>query len=825
MEFLRKSTILLGTSLALLSTSSFAAIEGLVLRSGLDAEVVYDGSAGEFQIGLPSQLALDPQTGDLYFGNSVQGQDSYIMIVNPETGAASKFPFFGNGIAFNSDGSTLYFGLANLMLGVWNRDTDEYRKFTILPGVEAVQVVDDGSEKGKLLVANSDYGKNILGVDAVWEVDQGDGYYQTVMQFNEGSIDVGVNFAALDAMAVDGSGNIYTLTGQGKVLVRMSDGSYEEGNTAPVTISGLMQGGLGASPDGMVYYLDTGSGEVFGYFPDGSQVMVAYGAPLGASINTDGGIISDGNSIYLINDKKQIIRIFAAGGQALNTLLASNLGTSTINGVINDPDGLPLSGVEVSLRDKSILSTFTNASGEFSFTVASGLYHVKAELANYGDFNAPVVSNANTSTDLAIGLASFLPGYLPPGLEADIIATKSADSISGSSDVTFDVEGNLYSLNHSNGTITKTIFDPETAEVLQTFVAAKGGGISNAWAVAVGDDLNMYSSSSNSGLMRLPPADPDNLIDLVVDPDDEGIVRDQNGIDRMVSYVTDIDGIAKMSNGDMMLTSGSGGSIIDGFPEGTVDTLIRYNPTTGAQTLFSRGYPAGSTSSVFFNPDVLKSDANDLLYVTNKAGNVVRVDTSGVATLIWPGDATGTTYPEGLSSYTAFNADPQGNMYLKGADTLGTPVLRMIDPADDHNILVVASELSPSSAFGGFEFTDGGRSVVLSEWNFLLRIRATDGRTITENIVSPPTGATATIRKGASLFANPDSKAYAIKEKPHHEIEDFTVIDPATVKLPALWFNETKAESPAETSSSGGGAMSWLLVCGLFFLKRKKVKH
>ncbi|MCJ8268426.1 MAG: hypothetical protein MJK04_03400, partial [Psychrosphaera sp.] len=252
----------------------------MVLRAGLQAEVVYDGSAdgsGTLKISQVGQMAIDPKTGELYFGNSVTGEDDFIMIVNPTTGDVRKFPYFGNGIAFNKDGSVFYFGLVNLMLGVWYRDTDEYRKFTILPGVEGVQVVDDGTAKGRLLVANSDYGKNILGVDTVWEVNQDDGFYQPVLRFSDGSGEAGVNFAAMDGMGIDGSGNIYTLTGQGNVLIRKSDGSYVEGNSAPVTSSGLMQGGLGASPDGVVYMQDTGSGEIFAYMPDGSQVMVAYG--------------------------------------------------------------------------------------------------------------------------------------------------------------------------------------------------------------------------------------------------------------------------------------------------------------------------------------------------------------------------------------------------------------------------------------------------------------------------------------------------------------------------------------------------------------------
>jgi hypothetical protein len=831
MEILKRTMVF--TVLLWCFASLAEPVEGVILRAGLDAEVIYDGlpdGNGVIKVGQTRQMTIDPKTGNLYFGNILPDGESFIMIVDPKTGETSKFPYFGNGLAFNKDGSRFYFGLANLMLGVWYRDIDEYRKFTILPGVEGIQVVDDGSEFGRLLVANSDYGKNILGVDTVWEVDQNDGFYQPVLRFSDGSSEVGVNFAAVDSMAVDGNGDIYTMTGQGKILIRKANGSYVEGNSAPVTSSGLMEGGLGASPDGIVYLQDTGSGEIFANLPNGKQVMLAYGEAFEQLNNiTDGGLSSDGSSLYITNARGKIIRIFANSQSSLLSNLQADSQAAVVNGVIKDGFGTPLAGVAVRLRDKSVAPMLTNSEGQFSFNVSEGLYHVLATLPNYGDFNSRVTATASLTTDLDIAMASFLPGYLPPGLVADIVATKSANAISGSSDVTFDHQGNLYSLNHSNGTITKTLLDPQTREIQSTFIAAKGGGISNAWAIAVGDDLKMYASSSNSGLLELPEAQAEEPTLLSVDPDDPRIVKDQFGVDRMVSFVTDIDGVAKMNNGDIMFTSGSGGSIIDGFPEGTVDTLIRYNPSTGTQSLFSRGFPAGSGDSVFFNADVLKSDSSDQLYVTNKGGNVVTVDTQGAANLVWRGNGEG--FPEGLSSYTAFNADSLGSMFLKGVDTQGVPVLRMIDPTDDHKLLIVASQLSPSSGFGGFEFDQEGQSVVLSEWNFLLRISSTDGRTIAQNIVDPrPLRPTTNPRP--SLHANEDARASYIAHIPQQVAEDFTQIDPTTVKLPALWAFERGSSSstvaPVEVvstqsqSSSGGGTLFWLLA-GMFLLGTSRV--
>ena len=174
---------------------------------------------------------------------------------------------------------------------------------------------------------------------------------------------------------------------------------------------------------------------------------------------TDGSVGSDGQSLYVVNAQGKVIRIYATDGGSLASVLQTDLGDAVLDGVITDAVGLPLAGVSVRLRDANVTPVATAADGSFSFNVKGGLYHIVATLPNYGDFNAQVSINSGQTAGLGIAMASFLPGFLPPGLTADIIATKSADAIEGSSDVTFDIEGHLYSLNHSNGTITKTVLD------------------------------------------------------------------------------------------------------------------------------------------------------------------------------------------------------------------------------------------------------------------------------------------------------------------------------------------------------------------------------
>ena len=119
--------------------------------------------------------------------------------------------------------------------------------------------------------------------------------------------------------------------------------------------------------------------------------------------------------------------------------------------------------------------------------------------------------------------------------------------------------------------------------------------------------------------------------------------------------------------------------------------------------------------------------------VGNRNGDVVRINTSGDAELIWPGNGAGK--PDGLGAFSCLNDDGQGHLFVRGDTGDGSQsVIRMIHPSG-LELLPVAIGLS--QCFGGFQFSDDGRELLISDDHNILLIKSPDERTIADHLLSP----------------------------------------------------------------------------------------
>ncbi|PCH94916.1 MAG: hypothetical protein COB83_10220 [Gammaproteobacteria bacterium] len=703
-------------------------LEQVIWRQGLQGEVIYNKKDPQnLGIGTPRQLAIDPTTGDIYIGQlTVSGGN--ILVIDPNDSSAHTINFFSSGLAFSADGNTLYFGVSTLMLGAWFKQQDIYRKFAIIPAIETVQVTPNGT----LYVATSDFGPKGLYPNSVIKVDTSNAHFEPAFTLQQASKALGVTMNTLNAMAIDGIGNIYIGDNQGRIVIQKTDGSFIEGNSRPITLGGINNAGLGSSSDGLVYHYDGAAGEVFAYSAEGERILLAYGEQLTADKLSGTGVASDGKTLYIVSDQAELIRVTATNGANLLDVISNSLGDSSIRGVVIDElSQQPLSGAKISLHNGS--TTTSDSSGFFAFNLAVGLYEVSI---THEDFLRKIINidvKNQTGENFTIALQSALPSWLAAGISAEIIANNKNNDISGATDVDLDTEGNLWAINHNNASITKTLLDPITRAVIDTFTFAQGGSMANAWFIVSDDNLNVFTSTSNAGVLKLPPLENEQPWFLNNDSNSPNKVIDQLGVNRMDSLITDVDGGAKLSNGDIVLVSGAGGSILPNLPEGTFDSLIRQTPS-GEQSIISRGLDVQG-QEIFENPDITKIDAQDRLLVSNRNGNLVRVNAgNGIAELIWPGDGDGKS--ESLSAYTTINDDGDGYLFVRGASTVvGGNRLSMISP-DGQNLLLLAGGLS--SDYGGFVFDDNGRSVIVSDWDVLLRLSTNDGRTIAENLLTVP---------------------------------------------------------------------------------------
>ncbi|CAM2006833.1 carboxypeptidase regulatory-like domain-containing protein [Acanthopleuribacter pedis] len=700
-----------------------------VTMPGLTAEIIYNVSTPDpLGLDLPQDLSVDPLSGDLFIAQN--GASANILRVDLGGGQVSSIGFASEGLAFAPDG-TLYFGLSNFLLGAWFRESGLFRKFAIIPAVRGVAV----TREGRLLVGRGSFGPAGLFTDSILEVDRGDGFFQQVFDTAEAESATGLDLSVMSAMTVDSSGGLYAGYNSGILVKKRLDGSFVSINERPIRISGLNEFGLGHF-DGLVYQYDTGSGTVFAIDEQEHVSVLMFGEVLrgvGASVS---GITSDGSNIYFAGDRNQLWRIRAEGGASLSSVINADRGTGTLAGTIRVLfSDLPLA--EAELRFQNGQSVVTAADGSFSISLEAGLYEVAVSKADFSTSILNVQITAGETTTLDFPLNPGLPERLAPGLAAEVVARYPADPTLGSSDVSFDREGNFYSMNFGNGTISKHILDPETREHLRSYIFASGGNLSNSFIVAVDDDLNVYASTGNDGVLMLPPRGDEVPYELTADSNDASIVRDQDGVNRVISRVRDVDGIAVRPDGSLVFSSGSGGSPIPGIPDGTFNSLVDFR--NGVESIFSRGVPSGATESVFSNNDILKVDAQGRLMVGTDSGNVARIDPDGRVELIWPGDGAGK--PDGAGAFSGLNNDGNGNLFLRGLTGDGSDnTLRMITP-DGNDLITVASGMR--QCFGGFGFDRGGRDVYVSEGRLVIRIFTRDGRTIAENLLNPPEQPTA----------------------------------------------------------------------------------
>lgn len=798
-------------------------LDQVVWRQGLQGEVVYNKKDPQnLGIGAPKQLAIDPTTGEIYIGQLTENGGN-ILVVNPDNANARSIDFFSNGLGFTADGSTLYFGVSTLMLGAWFKQQDIYRKFAIIPAIESIQVTPDGT----LYAATSDFGPKGLYPNSVIKVDTSNAHFEPVFTLQQASKAIGITMNTLNAMAIDGVGNVYVGDNQGRIAIQKTDGSFIEGNSRLVTLSGINNAGLGSSSDGLVYHYDGAAGEIFAYSAEGERILLAYGEQLIASKLSGTGVVSDERNLYIVSDKAELIRITATDGASLLDVINNSLGDSSIQGVVIDElSQQPLSGAKISLHDGS--TTTSDSNGFFAFNLAVGLYEVSI---THEDFLRKIINidvKNQTEENFTIALQSALPSWLAAGISAEIIANNKNNDISGATDVDLDTEGNLWAINHNNASITKTLLDPITRAVIDTFIFAQGGSMANAWFIVSDDNLNVFTSTSNAGVLKLPPLENEQPWLLNNDSNSSNKVIDQLGVNRMDSLITDVDGGAKLSNGDIVLVSGAGGSILPNLPEGTFDSLIRQTPS-GEQSIISRGLDAQG-QEIFENPDITKIDAQDRLLVSNRNGNLVRVNAgNGIAELIWQGNGDGKS--ESLSAYTTINDDGDGYLFVRGASTVvGGNRLSMISP-DGQNLLLLAGGLS--SDYGGFVFDDNGRSVIVSDWDVLLRLSSNDGRTIAENLLTPPvsnqrlesyhkTKALAEQATQAKALQNNNEQTIrTIVWQPQRFESTFYDPDDFNNNAPQYWAaSANEAKNEAKTPQNNGASIWYLLallMSNLFF--------
>jgi len=835
MEILRKLFI---TGITLVSFLPM--LQAAEVRTGLTLERIYcenesgvDGCAVNEHLGtVITDMAVDPLSGNLFIGQSIEisgvcaddtRRNGNIMVLDPSSGQVQDMgmslkcddgslssvpyiPFYSRALDFTTDG-TMYFGVSKSLLASWRRasesDSGVFRIFSSIPKIVDLEV----SASDDVYVGVDNRGPESLHDNAVLLVDKSDGYFSPVVTFDElVAADVATgDISNLSRITVDAAGNFAIGYAKGETFIKQSnDGAISFINPRSGDVGGVNNTSLAATPNGMLLQVDSASGHIYAVLPDGTVTLAAYGDELKSVVNSDSAITTDGSVLYLVNANRAIYRLTTTASD-LMTSISTSLGEGTVSGTATDAiSGEPIEGVLVTLSNG--VSTTSAANGQYSLAVSAGLYEVTLSLEGFNTVSESV-NVENGGTVVADASFSDLPSYVAPGLEVDIVASQQQDGITRASDVTLDANGDLYAMNNSISSIIKIELDPVTRENVGSRTIAEGVGDGGAWFVTVDQSFNIFTSYGSAGVVMFKELAGD-VVTLSPLGGDTSQIVDQNGTNRMISFVGDVDGGAVLSDGRFIFSSGSGAGPSANFPDGTFNTLVSHN--NGSEAIYSQGLPAGGGEPVFSNNDLVKLDSEDRVLVTNAHGNLVRVSSNGDAELIWPGD-DGDGGLESVGGYTNFSADMNGNMFARGsfsdAPTAleGGGSLRMISEDRTQFITAVAGVRS----WSGVAWDPDGQTVFLANKHVIYKVSSIDDRTIAENLLDE------------AYVAPSFSANIGISDGGRPVEYDESGYENALISTHLFKSLET---SQPETQSSGGGVISWLMIISaLFWFRRRKV--
>ncbi len=713
--------------MALLMAYLYLALEQPIqVGPGLEIQAIYQ-VADPLPGGLgqpPWDMDIDPLTGRVYIAQTTQ-QGGNILWIDLNQGTAGTLPFFSQGLGFAPDG-TLYFGVSNFILGTWQRDSGIYLKFAIIPSVRGVDVTSGGD----LFVAESSFGPQGLYPDTILSVDRGDGFFEPVWSTDEAEQQTGIPLNVLTSFAIGDDQTIYAGYHTGELVIKSPSGPYQLVNLRGATIGGLNEFPVEVDQNGVLYQYDVSTGQIFAITKSGEISLLAFGDAIRGHRFSNGAIVSDGFHIYLVADYQVLYQIKPTQSASILAAITEPRPSVPVQFIIQDQFTKELLA-DVRIKRQGGLEQLTDDSGSSTLDLAEGLYEFLISKPGYRTLAINIVVEGDEGIQFRLELNPGLPDIVAPGLVADILANNTQDGINGSSDVAIDLNGNVYSMNFKNGAISHHRLNQDTRELEQSRIVATGGGLANSFIVSVDAQFNLYASIGNDGVMVLP-FDPQATYQLLNDPQDAAIVRDQLGINRSLSLIRDVDGIAASPSGDLFFSSGAGGAPTANFPNGTFNSVVQRH-MDGNESIFSRGIPSGGGDPLFSNNDITKLDNQNRLLVGTRTGDVVRVNHDGSAELIWPGD--GKDKPDGLGAFSCINSDGSGHLFVRGDNGDGTSsMLRMISP-DGEQLFTVCAGLT--QCFGGFEFDEDGRSVIIGDDNNLVRIRSLDGRSIAENLLFP----------------------------------------------------------------------------------------
>ena len=861
--------------------AAFALIAVLALTAEATAEDIVDeiefanGLAGEQlvpaeDIEQVERISRDPLTGALVLAGEPAGEEggnNFLRVVDKDDGSVELEKILSEDVLisaldFTPDG-TMFFSVANLLIGGWFREEDVFRSITPIAGATFVETTNNGNV---FITSSARAGGQFSFRDRILRINRSNGISTPVFDTEVLNEQLELDIAGIETAAVnDETGAIYAGYIGGESFVRRPNGNYAEFFPFRQDVGGVNPGSLQLGPNNEVLYqFDVAAGQLFAIdlTKDTPNRTLLSASRVFRTGNGRGvlDIAPDGQSAVIATGAGGVVRVSPEDGRTLREYIQGKTGTRDVEGTITAASGDPVpEGTEVSLSngrtDAESVSAETRADGTYTLEdVPAGFYEVRLSNAPRGlqdDFRTLDVPAGSATLDTPgtdfedVPLVEPNGDRLAEGLSSETLAD-GLDGIGSNTDVTFGPDFNsIYTTSFNNANVVRIVLDEETREVADVQTVAEGGGLRFAsFGMYVDSVGNIYVSWAKEGVLRLPPRDfSDFTYQLEQSGSDPLSVVDQDGNDLVFSLITDMDGMNEFNNGDFILSSGNLGD--QSAP--TFDTLIRRRPD-GQETIYSNGVlcndPGGG--KIWNNVNNIHRVADSDDFYVDGANPIVRVradqtDNEGTqcVDVVWPGPSglEGSEKEVAVLPFSQANDDCSGppngalnecNVFIRGgfSDAEGVDI-RLIDPDDPNKLLKVAEGVT--IGFANLMFDENGRSLIYPAQNSIIRIQSEvrpDGTrpTIAEVVsgaASDNDNVAAAVAASTTLASHPDTGLDARQERassPDEDIDEDRAFAQARLVAAALQTSSASDGAGESAGTGGGGSMGWWFIATLLVL-------
>jgi DNA-binding beta-propeller fold protein YncE len=475
-------------------------------------------------------------------------------------------------------------------------------------------------------------------------------------------------------VAVDSYGNVYVADGGNNRIQKFtSDGVFiTKWGTSGTGDGQFSAWGVAVDSLGNVYVADKSNHRIQKFTSNGTFVTKwgSYGSGDGQFNGPNGVAIDSSGNVYVADGGNFRIQKFKR---------VTSVNTGTISGKVTKSDGsTAIQGALIELLSSGVIasSMTTDTSGNYSMTIATGTYDVRASSSGYQTqtktgytVTAGTTTTVNFKLDVEkVGIITTIAGTGTAGYSGDGGQATSAQ-LNGPISVAIDSYGNLYIADYASLRIRKVSPSGIITTVAGTGVAGYSGDGGQAISaqlygpisIAIDGSGNLYFADFYN--YRIRKVDTSGIITTVAGTGTQGYSGD--GGNATSAQINKSYGVALDSSSNLYVADSDNHRIRKVSPSGIITTVA------GTGTAGYSGDGGNATSAQLNNPYSVAIDSSGNLYIADYSNSRIRrVSTSGIITTFagtgsagYSGDGGSATSAQFYGPYGVV-IDSSSNLYI-----------------------------------------------------------------------------------------------------------------------------------------------------------------